>query len=468
MDPILDLNVDFDPQAHAVKDLIESRKTLQRHLDENKETLSDEDFDALIARCQAVDEHINRSNRVTDRTQRLTTLTATPAPAVGSISRTTPQGLMRGPEANPGRDHYRKPDPQYSVVRAIGSILDQGRVTGYEGDVSQEIMQRFNLKPHQTGFYMPLSLPADVEMRRAGPVSTTSLSSTIPTTIDNSILDLLQNRLSLRKFGVGVMNDLVGNYQFPKQSADPGVFYVGESAAITESEPKVDQSVTLSPTEMGTFIRLGSRFFTMQSAASESWLRNRMESVLRLEVDRAGVDGEGTGGVPTGLLRNTDIPTVSTTGVSTTAGEFTYAKAVEMETAVAVANADTGSLGYITNAKVRGQLKTTLESSVAGATWVWQNSGTPGEGTINGYRAVCSNQMPADKTKNSGAITGLSTMLFGDYSQAMYGFWGGLLIIVNPFTDDTSGMVRITMRMQYDFKVLRPTSFVRCTDISTT
>ena len=66
---------------------------------------------------------------------------------------------------------------------------------------------------------------------------------------------------------------------------------------------------------------------------------------------------------------------------------------------MATANADGGSLGYLTNSKVRGRLKRTQQFTGTNGAPVWQGS------ELNGTRAIVSNQVPSNLTKGTIALT---------------------------------------------------------------
>ena len=75
-------------------------------------------------------------------------------------------------------------------------------------------------------------------------------------------------------------------------------------------------------------------------------IQNDLASVLAIEIDRAGLNGDGTGAEPEGILQNSSV-----SSVSFGAAAPTYAKMVEFETDVAAANADVGNLAYVTSAR---------------------------------------------------------------------------------------------------------------------
>ena len=68
-------------------------------------------------------------------------------------------------------------------------------------------------------------------------------------------------------------------------------------------------------------------------------------------------------------------------------------------------------------------------------------------GTINGYRGIVSNQ----------ATTG--NLYFGNFSDLLIGMFGGLDIVVDPYTNSTSGTIRIVALQSVDVAVRHAVSF---------
>lgn len=111
-----------------------------------------------------------------------------------------------------------------------------------------------------------------------------------------------------------------------------------------------------------------------------------------------------------------------------------------METEVAAANADAGSLRYIINASARGALKST-EKAQNTAQFVFENN------EINGYPVIVSNQLQGNDA------------LFGDFSMMVMGMWSGLDLTVDPFAGATAGTVRVIALQDIDLAVKQPASF---------
>ena len=182
-----------------------------------------------------------------------------------------------------------------------------------------------------------------------------------------------------------------------------------------------------------------------------------LAAVLGLAIQQAAISGDGSGNQPSGLLT---LITPSVAGGPDGAAP-TWAHIVELESDVAVANALVDNMAYLTNAKVRGKLKTT--SKVSGQNgFIWENGDTP----LNGYRAAVTNAVPSNLTKGSG--TNLSAIIFGNFRDLVIGMWGGLDLMVDPYSGSTAGTVRVVALQDVDVALRNTVSFATMVDALTT
>jgi HK97 family phage major capsid protein len=168
-------------------------------------------------------------------------------------------------------------------------------------------------------------------------------------------------------------------------------------------------------------------------------VRDDLAQAIALAIDLGALQGPGTGGAPTGIKNTAGINAVDFGTAPILVP--TYAQVVEMETKVAEDNALSGNLAYIMNAAMVGALKTT-EKATGTAQFVVE----PG-GTVNGYRAILSNQAAAGDA------------YFGNFNDLLIGFWSGLDILVDPYAGATSGNVRIIAMQTCDVAVRHAVSF---------
>lgn len=184
-------------------------------------------------------------------------------------------------------------------------------------------------------------------------------------------------------------------------------------------------------------------------------------AIIARTLELAALNG-GTANSPVGIMANTTI-SGNATAIGTTGGNPTWSTIVSMETAVAVANADIGSLGYVTNAAVRGYLKQAPKIGTTFPTFIWDTQ-TPGS-PLNGYAVGVTNLIPSNLTKSTG--TNLSAIIFGNFSDLVIVMWSGLDLLVDPYTGSSSGTVRVVALQDCDVNVRHPESFNICIDAKT-
>jgi HK97 family phage major capsid protein/HK97 family phage prohead protease len=249
-------------------------------------------------------------------------------------------------------------------------------------------------------------------------------------------IDVLRNASSVMAAGATMLNGLSGDVKIPKKlSAANANWISSEGGSAAESEMTVG-SVSLSPKTLGAYTDVTRQLLIQSSLSVENLIRDDLVQALGLAIDKAALEGTGTGGQPTGIL--------NTTGINTTtfaAANPTFAEMVAMETSIAEDNALANGMAYIMPASMYGALKTTEKASGTAQFVVEQG------GTVNGYRTIVSNQATA------GNCT------FGNFSDLLVGMFGGLDITVDPFTHSTSGTVRVVALQSVDTAVRHAQSF---------
>ena len=135
-------------------------------------------------------------------------------------------------------------------------------------------------------------------------------------------------------------------------------------------------------------------------------------------------------------------------GVVDSSGGFTWADAIEFITDVKTANAAKGKLGYMTNAVVEGLLAT-LKKDAGSGLFLLEN------GKMAGH--------PLESTEQVAA----STIIFGAWEQLLIGFWGGLDIFPDPYTNASKGGLVIWGYQSVDIAVRHAAAFSKCTNFAT-
>ena len=250
-------------------------------------------------------------------------------------------------------------------------------------------------------------------------------------------IDVLRNASSVMQAGARMLGGLSGDVKIPKKTAAASATWIAtEGGVSTESEMTVGQ-VSMTPKTLGAFTDITRQLLIQSSLDVEALVRDDLAQAIALAIDLAGLEGSGSSGQPTGILNTSGVNTVTAfAGVNPT-----FAEVVTLETAVAEDNALLGNLAYIMPAAMYGALKTTEKASGT-AQFVVE----PG-GTINGYRGIVSNQGTA------------GNLYFGNFSDLLVGMFGGLDIVVDPYTASTSGTIRVVALQSIDVAVRHAVSF---------
>ena len=357
------------------------------------------------------------------------------------------------PTADVGMD--KKEVRRYSVMRALNALanpMDQKaqRDAAFERECSDAVSAR--LGKQARGFLVPMEV-----QRRDLVVGTPAAGGDLVATdlMAGSFIDLLRNSMVLPQMGVRMMSGLVGNIAIPRMTGSGTAYWVAESNAPTESTQAVDQ-VTMSPKTVGAWTEISRKLMLQSSLDVEALVQQDLATVLGLAIQQAAISGTGLSNQPSGLLT---LVTPSVIGGADGAAPD-WADIVKLETDVSVANADVGTMSYLTNAKVRGALKSTPKVSGQNG-FIWENGDTP----LNGYRAFVTNAVPSNIAKGNG--TNLSAIIFGNFADLMIGMWGSLDLMVDPYSTSTSGTVRVVALQDVDVAVRHLESFATMEDAVT-
>ena len=349
----------------------------------------------------------------------------------------------------------KKEAQSFSFLRAINALSNPGdrkaqEAAAFEREASDAVAAKMGRSAQ--GFFVP----SDVQKRDLTVATAASAGNLVATELHSaSFIDLLRNKMMVASMGAQLLTGLQGNIAIPRQTGGATAYWVAEGNAPTESAQTVDQ-VPMSPKTVGAYTDISRKLLLQSSIDVEQFVRNDLSTVLALAIDLAAIAGTGLNNQPKGVLATSGIGSVvgGTDGLAPT-----WAHIVALETAVAVANADVGSMGYLTNAKVRGKLKTT--SKVSGQNgFIWEDGGT-----VNGYNAGVTNQVPSNLTKGTG--TNLSAIIFGNWADLVIGQWGVLDLMVDPYSQSTSGTVRVVALQDVDVALRKAVSFAAMQDAIT-
>ncbi|MGD1146968.1 MAG: phage major capsid protein [Thermoanaerobaculaceae bacterium] len=414
-------------------------------------------YDKALAEMKGLDETIVAADAIGERRAALAKPVNPPASQPG------PEQLPTDPSIGMGKKDLRK----YSLVRLIRSMSEPNaserfKEAAFELECSRAVAK--HLGKEARGAFIPFDvMVANPEFRASDMLKGTATAGgdLIATELlAANFIELLRNKMVVRAAGAKVLTGLIGNIAIPSQTAASGFYWVAEDGSPTETGAAVGQ-VTMSPHTGGSVTQISRKLLLQSSVDVEALMRDDLAAVVALGIDLACLHGSGGSNQPYGVISTTGVTQVVIGTTTTTGGVPTWANVLAFETAVAIANADIGNLAYITNPKVRGLLKATPKVGTTFPIFMWEGGNQPGQ--VNGYDAYATNQVSSTLTKTQ---TGLSAMFFGNWADLIVGLWGGLDILVDPYSQSTIGAVRVVALQDLDIGVRHVGSFSYASDIA--
>lgn len=264
--------------------------------------------------------------------------------------------------------------------------------------------------------------------------------------LGGSLIELLRNKAVILSLGPTMLGGLVGNIAIPKQVGGATAYWLPEGGTVTATDQTFAQ-LGLVPHRLAAQTAYDKQLLAQSSVSVEALVRNDIALVMAIKKDLAAISGSGVAGEPLGIKNTTGVGTV------TFGATATWAKALEFETDLATANADqTGTPVFLTNPSVRGKWKALPK--VAASTmpvFIWGDM--VGNNVVNGYQAYVTNQIGTD-----------NLVYFFVPSELIVADWAGIDVVVNPFSLDSTGQIRVTITQWTDIGVRHPGAFIISTD----
>ena len=341
---------------------------------------------------------------------------------------------------------------RYSLMNVIRHLADPSdratrEAASFELDCSKAAEAK--LGRAAKGVVMPWDVMASTQARTQAAGTASAGGYLVDTQLlTGSFIDLVRNRSALLGLNVTTLTGLTGNVDIPKKTGNTTAYWVGEDVAVSETNIALGQ-ISMTPKSLGGYVDITRRLMQQSSMDVEALVRADLAESIALAIDSSGIYGLGGSSALLGIKNITGVGTETLTSIADTnkaIGGVTYyfgnfSDYVNMETTVSVANLDVNSMFYVGNAHVRGALKQTLRNTNS-EMFIWDNN------EVNGYGGRVSNQLIG------------SNVIFGDFSQAIFGFWSGVDITVDPYTNSTKGTTRIVAFQDVDFGVRNPGAFV--------
>ena len=357
-----------------------------------------------------------------------------------------------GPPAPDMSEKDKKDLQKYSIAKAIAKkaevSLGNGRLDGIELEMHQEaVKEARDAGVEVNGLGVP-NKALDLQKRADLHATIDAQGGYTVATELPGFIDTLKNAMVSMRAGATFMQGLRGDISIPKAATNSTATWRSEGGVATQSDPTFT-AVTMKPNRLTTYTEYTTQLLKQSSIDVERFVRENLYYSVANALENAVYEGSGSSNEPQGILE----ASVNNANHGSNTTVLSWANIVNMEKMVAVDNALAAKMAYIMKATVAAKAKTTEKASNT-AQFIWENF-TPlaPSGMVNGYPAYVTNVFTDD------------SIIFGNWSELMIGQWGGIDLLVNPYSLDTYGTIRVVIAGYYDVAVRHAESFARIDDV---
>lgn len=330
-----------------------------------------------------------------------------------------------------GLDPLEKPEKEaikrYDFVKAVREARG-GVLSGLEKEMHSEAEKELRGVSGAIGnLYLPqmfvkrMYLSRDERLKRANEETKTTgaASGWIPTFVEDADMGLVVASPLYRDLGVTVYENLqAGKLELP--------FSQGNSASTPNEQSAATQSTPTKTKGTLTAGRIaGWQNFTMESLAEQSVLPSILADMIGA-IDRRVGYMVANDAVATNVMSG--FATSDTAAAITYAGLLAQISALTSDMFVSEKFLLSKALFYFLASKVK-------ESGTADyiVNFLQGNN----QGRIGGIQAFGTSFLPVHDTNKYDSI-------YGDWKQSYVGFWGGVQLLIDPYTGSDNGYVKIT------------------------
>ena len=372
-----------------------------------------------------------------------------------------------------GTDVEPKDAQQFRITNLMAdAVLETDKYGGFEREICmEEAGRRADAGMQVQGFAIPGSITgqatryhqqramARILSHRDLNKRTTLTSGTDATAghlIDSelrpeNLIEWLYGEFAVSRAATWLMN-AKGNIAIPKQDGRTVASWGAETAAATESNPTF-QLLELSPKELKVITMFTKTFAIQTSVDAENLVRRDIMRGLGESLDSALIYGTGADGQIAG------VETIDRIDTSPNAGRIQYSKAdgivysdvLNAVEKIGVANAAGPNMEWIASWAFWKQAKGTAMLT-NGSIPIWY------ENMMCDFMATATSQI---KQGTRGTDANVDEAYLANWMYLLVAMWGGMDIVVDPFTLADRGMVRVVGFYRVDSDFAHDEAFVK-------
>ena len=307
----------------------------------------------------------------------------------------------------------------FSLIKAINDVVNNRNIN----EDALNVIEMGATEMRKSGLSYSGQIQLPVEERGDAVAATVATDGKeIVATDKLNILSPLKGKSILAEAGATFLTGLVGNISIPNYTGST-CGWKGELEAADNGKGTFG-SVELSPKRLTAYIDISKQFLTQDSVGAEEMLRADIVNslVAKLEQTIFG-DAAGDNTKPAGIFNSAEVAAPSYQGVC------------EAEAAVTDYS---GEKRFVMSPTAKSAFKqATISGTKSDLRLLLE------DGEVDGYPV----------SDSSNVVAG--GYAFGDFSELVVAQWGGIDIVVDPYTLATKNAIRLVINAYFDAKVRR-------------
>ena len=278
-------------------------------------------------------------------------------------------------------------------------------------------------------------------------------TSSIEPTFLGPYTDALRENAVYTQIGAINRYSLTGDFKLPVTVAQTLAWATAENSAAADGGANFT-SDTLTPFRLAGFVDFSNKISIQNGPAALQAIMSDLGRAEAALINTAMFSTASVTDAPVSIPATTDVLTF--TEATFTDATSVLSDLLEAEQNVANDHGLSGNLAYVLSTELLTQTKKGAEvaSIIPGMTNRQYN-----DYQINGYRTYL--------TTGATKIAGTSgDGMFGDWSRVHFGRFGGLNILVDPFTVAGNDQVRLVVNSNVDWSLVQGKAFVKFTSLT--
>lgn len=341
-----------------------------------------------------------------------------------------------------GAPHVEPSQERFSLRRSLTNYISGQGQHDADASVIEAATRLHNSAGVTRSSQNSLVIPMSLEKRAMFTAATESATGVVIDQEQQELLLPLQSSLVLAQAGARFMTGLQGDIYWPKYSGS-NVFWEDENAKAKDGAGQFSKGDAYKPKRLTAYVDISEQLLVQENTSVEAIIRQTLAAAIAQKVEQTAFGTHAhNDNTPDGLFQT--VPAIN--------GVMDWAKIVELETNADINNALFGNLAYIMHPSLVGKAKTKVKDASGAGGFIF---GDKGEGTLNGYKALRTNNLPKDlqTAKDEFGI------VFGNWNDYFIGQWGALEIKVDPYSRMLEGVVRLVINSYWNMGMIRPESF---------